>query len=323
MGTVWDSTRAAPLAGAEVFLIGTPIVVNTNDDGGFFIPGLEPGPYAISFRHPRLELLGWIADGIALVVKPGETVAVELAVPARPEPRRIPIEAVAPPPAERPGSPAVIVGTVTDAESGRGIAGATVRVRDTPIGMATDERGKFVLFGVPPGGRDVDVQMLGYADRTTPVVAIRGATIEVTIPLSTKAIELEPVVVEVRSERLERLGFYERMEDAGIWGHFITPADIERRAPASFTDLFTNIPGTRVDYYGPGRSAVFFRRVVGAAGSDGCMPDLYLDGMRIRGGWDVIPPSAVAGAEIYIGRANTPIQYAINPCGVVLVWTGR
>jgi len=322
MGTVWDSTRAAPLAGAEVFLIGTAVAVTTNDDGGFFIPGLAPGSYAISFRHPRLELLAWIADGITIEVKAGATATVRLAVPARPEPRRLPIEAAAPRPSARPGSPAVIVGTVVDAESGRGIAGASVHVRDTRIGIVTDQRGKFVLFGVPPGGQSVDVQMLGYADRSAPIAAIAGATIEVTIPLATQAIELDPVVVEVRSNALERVGFYERLEDAGVWGHFITPAEIRRRAPTAFTELFTAIPGARVDYYGPGRSAVMFRRVVGSAGGDGCSPDLYLDGMRIRGGWDFIAPTAIAGVEVYVG-INAPIQYSANPCGVVLVWTGR
>jgi hypothetical protein len=320
-GTVYDSTRAAPLAGAEVYLIGTTVTVATNDEGRFFVPDVAAGAYAISFRHARLELLGWIADGIAIEVKPGETVSVELAVPARPVARQVPIAAAVPPPL-RQGSPSVIVGTVVDVTSGRGIGGAAVRVRDTPIGIVTDERGKFVLFDVPPGGRYVDVQMLGYAARATPVTAIPGATIEIAIPLSTRAIELDPVMVEIRSGALERVGFYEREEDAGVWGHFITPAGIERRAPARFTDLFTSIPGARVDYYGPGRSAVMFRRVTGSSSADGCAPDLFLDGMRIRGNWDFIGPTAIAGVEVYVG-INAPIQYSTNPCGAVLVWTKR
>jgi len=320
-GVVYDSTRSAPLAGAEVFLVGTTTVVATNDEGRFFIPGVPAGRYAISFRHPRLELLGWIADGIAIEVTKGETLAVELAVPARPEAAPVPIVTSVPPP-ERQGSPSVIVGTVVDASSGRGIGGASVRVRDTPIGIVTDERGKFVLFDVPAGGRFVDVRMLGYADRATPVAAIPGATLEVTIPLGARAIELDPVVVEVRSATLERVGFYERVDDPGIWGDFITPADIERRAPAAFTSLFTNISGARVDYYGPGRSRVVFRRMLGSRHGDGCSPSLFLDGMRIQGDWDFIAPSSIAGVEVYVG-INAPIQYSSNPCGVVLVWTKR
>ena len=321
-GTVYDSTRAAPLAGAEVFLAGTSVSTVANDDGRFFIPGLQPGTYAVGFRHPRLELLGWATEAQIVLVRAGETVDLLLAVPRNP-PSVTPVVPRAPTAAPRPGSPAVIVGTVIDATSGRGIAGASVQVREASFGIVTDDRGKFVLFGVPPGGQTVDVRMLGYAERSTPVVAIAGATIELTIALSTQAIELDPVIVEVRSRLLERVGFYDRIDDPGVWGHFMTPVEIEKRAPAAFTDLFTNVPGARVDYYGPGRSAVFFRRVVGSGSGEGCVPELYLDGLRIRGGdWSFITPSAVDGVEVYMG-ANIPIEFATNSCGVVLVWTKR
>lgn len=322
-GTVWDSTRAGPLGAAEVFLIGAGITVVTNDDGRFFIPDLRPGPYAVGFRHARLDLLGWAVEGRTIEVRAGETLDVQLAVPKNPPAAAAPIPVTVPPQVSGPGAPAVIVGTVVDATSGRGITGATVQVRGTPIGIVTDARGRFVLFGVPPGGHDVDVAMLGYAPRSTPMAAVAGATLEVTIALSTQPIELDPVVVEVRSRSLDRVGFYERVDDPGIRGHFLMPAEIEKRAPAAFTDLFTNVPGARVDYYGPGRSAVIFRRIVGTGGGDGCVPELYLDGMRIRGAdWGFIAPSMVDGVEVYLG-ANVPINFSTNACGVVLVWTKR
>jgi len=319
-GIVFDSARAAPLSGAEVFLVGTTVSVATNDDGRFYIPDLRPGRYAVSFRHPRLDLRGFVADGVSVEVKAGEVVEVELAVPREMAARAV----VAPVAVSRGGSgPAVIVGTVVDATGGRGIGGALVRVRGTNVGIVSDDRGKFVLFGLSPGSHVVDVEMLGYAPRSTPMAAIVGATLSVTIALSTRAIELEPVVVEVRSRLLDRVGFYDRVDDPGIRGHFLTPVEIEKRAPAAFTDLFTNVPGARVDYYAPGRSAVIFRRVIGSTAGEGCVPELWVDGMRIRGGdWNFLSPAAIDGVEVYVGT-NIPIEYATSSCGVVLVWTKR
>lgn len=329
-GMVYDSTRAMPLAGAEVFLIGTGTSTVTNNEGRFYIPGLQPGTYAITFRHARLELLGWVSEGVAVEVNAGIVADVQLTVPRSPRRQAEPIvpEMAAFREREQPvpvqGSPAVIVGTVVDATSGRGITGATVRVRDTNIGIITDDRGKFVLFGVPPGGHFVDVEMLGYASRSTPAAAVAGATFQIEIPLSTEAIELDPVVVEVRSGLLDRVGFYDRLDDPGSIGHFITPIEIERRAATNFAELFTNVPGARLNYGGPGRTQVLFRRMVGGAdGTDGCQPELFVDGLRIRtANWSFLVPAWIAGIEIYVG-SNIPIQYAINSCGVVLVWTKR
>ncbi len=62
-------------------------------------------------------------------------------------------------------------------------------------------------------------------------------------------------------------------------------------------------------------------------GADGCIPDLYVDGL-ITGGrpgepkltsHDVVDPDDVEAIEVYIG-SMTPIQYRAT-CGVILVWT--
>jgi hypothetical protein len=78
-----------------------------------------------------------------------------------------------------------------------------------------------------------------------------------------------------------------------------------------------------VDYYAPGRSAVIFRRVIGSTAGEGCVPELWVDGIRIRGGdWNFLSPAAIDGVEVYVGT-NIPIEYATSSCGVVLVWTKR
>lgn len=80
-GVVYDSTRAAPLAGATVFVSGTALSARTGPDGRFRIEGVPPGEYAVSFFHPRLDTLdAAVAPRRVTVVDTGDA-AVELGVP--------------------------------------------------------------------------------------------------------------------------------------------------------------------------------------------------------------------------------------------------
>ncbi len=58
---------------------------------------------------------------------------------------------------------ASVEGTVSDATTGRPLAGANVSVVGTSLGAATDADGRFVLTGVPAGTVDVRVTLVGYA----------------------------------------------------------------------------------------------------------------------------------------------------------------
>ena len=50
-GTVTDKDTRETLAGVEVRVKGTGIVVYTDFDGHFFLPDLPAGPYELEFRY--------------------------------------------------------------------------------------------------------------------------------------------------------------------------------------------------------------------------------------------------------------------------------
>lgn len=57
------------------------------------------------------------------------------------------------------------------------------------------------LTAPPPGVARVGVEMIGYAQRTEPVALHPDRTTSVVVAMSPKAIELEPIVADVRSPR--------------------------------------------------------------------------------------------------------------------------
>lgn len=74
--------------------------------------------------------------------------------------------------------------------------GANVIVLETRLGATVDDRGTFLISGVPPGEYGLLARLVGY-DQTAPVrIAITsGDTASVRITLRQNAIELNPVVV--------------------------------------------------------------------------------------------------------------------------------
>jgi hypothetical protein len=215
--------------------------------------------------------------------------------------------------------PGRIVGRVVDHKSGKGIAGARVGIRESQIQTITDNAGAFTLTEVPAGMQALEAELIGYETRSAQIRVLSRETIETEVRLSTQPINLPPLEVTVRSGRLVGVGFYDRRDEFGAQGRFITRVDIEKKNAQLFTDLLYNQHGIKVEYVGAGVRRVFINRGVG------CTPMLWLDGMVIDNtNFDVIRPEVVEGVEIYIG-ANVPLQfhYAASDCGVIAVWTRR
>jgi hypothetical protein len=83
-GTVFDSITSAPLAGAEVFVVGGADDRSLTDASGrFLITGLLPErSYRLSFSHPRLDSLDYSPAGLEVAVVGGEGTDVALAIPS-------------------------------------------------------------------------------------------------------------------------------------------------------------------------------------------------------------------------------------------------
>ena len=80
-GVVWDSTRAAPLPGATVYISGTQHSARADADGRFALPDLPAGVYTLGFMHDRLSRLNVLPAPMQVEISAGEPVDVVLAVP--------------------------------------------------------------------------------------------------------------------------------------------------------------------------------------------------------------------------------------------------
>lgn len=158
-GVIYDSTRAAPLAGAAVYVDGTNRVATTDQRGEFRVTGLPAGTYRVSFDHPRLDSLQ-LAPGLWRVsLRRGDTTRVRFAIPS--------VETIVHLlcPGGEPGT-GVLLGRVRSAEGGTALPGAHVTI-STKEGEASpalqiafaDARGRYRVCSVP-----LDAHLVARAD---------------------------------------------------------------------------------------------------------------------------------------------------------------
>lgn len=209
-------------------------------------------------------------------------------------------------------------GRVTEDGTDLPLAGASVRIGPVPERL-TDEDGQFLFELLPPGLHDVTVERIGFTTVHDSVAVNTGTSLDLIVRLSTTAVPLEPIEVLVRSQLLERAGFYGR-QAKGL-GSFITRAEIESRMPVYSSDLLRRVAGVRLvrgrfgDWMAISRGNCPFRFVI--------------DGNRINPGFsiDEMPPQWLEGLEIYSGISQVPIQFSVGPtepnaqCGVIVIWT--
>lgn len=217
------------------------------------------------------------------------------------------------------GLPATLLVRVREAGTERAIEGAAVSLGDEETRM-TDGSGN-VQFSTLSGPARINVEMIGYADRSEPVSVSPDGITFVDLAMAVDAVVLPPIEVEVRSRFLLANGVYRRI-DRGQVMRMVSREQLEQFPVSFLSDALANVPGVTVD-----RRTVGETRVFGPARGDpnGCELQVFVDGIPTDMNIDAFSPEMVELAEIYWGL-RTPMQYrGVNAsnCGVVLLWMRR
>jgi len=88
-----------------------------------------------------------------------------------------------------------VTGTVSDAETGRGLAGANVVVEGTQLGAAADANGQYTISDVLAGTYTVTASVIGYNDAGATVSVPSSGPVTANFALSSEAIEMSGLEV--------------------------------------------------------------------------------------------------------------------------------
>lgn len=134
LGSVFDSTTAAPLANARVAVFGTGLVAETNEQGRFRLDGVPVGERSVVYFHRRLATLGLGATPVRVLVDSESVSRVTLAVPSRSTILSAWCSA------ESAEGPTSVGGIVTDALTGVPLPRARVRALGSRTGILQRRR---------------------------------------------------------------------------------------------------------------------------------------------------------------------------------------
>jgi hypothetical protein len=189
-------------------------------------------------------------------------------------------------------------------KDGKPLSGSQLTVEESGVTATTEDDGTVTLAGLPAGTRTLEVRHIGYAPVYAVVDLASDRTASTTVTLDKTAEVLSEVTVygmeTTASRRLA--GFRQRMHEG--FGHFVTRADIEKRAPRRFTDILRGIPGVVVEHSGG-----FDYRVIPANPSSLCASAVvYIDGHRVMRATskrdENTPSTAVAQADTSSGSGE-------------------
>ena len=187
----------------------------------------------------------------------------------------------------------------------------------------SDSTGAFVFLRIRPGAFQLEIQHIGFATRTVDLTVEPHRTTHVEVSLSTEAIPLEPLSVQVqhRVPYLASKGFYARMDEG--WGAFFDPAWVHRWSAGavranSVIEVIVN-------------ASPLFSTSLSCGG-----PAIFLDGFPYRSDPPVtagrpptsllleMSPTEIGAVEVYPAGQGVPLfAMGDSRCGVVIIWRKR
>ena len=212
---------------------------------------------------------------------------------------------------------------VAEFASGRLIEGAAVSLTGGQARM-TDGQGWVEFTDLSGPVAEVTVRGFGYQARTAPVPLHEGRTTIVEVAMAIDAVVLAPIEVTAESQFLEQQGVYWRI-DRGWPRRLLTRKQLIEKAVPRLADAFREMPGVRVDYWGP--FAFLMTHT-------GCPIPVYLDGKPL--GSNIAALNFVVGLNIddieaedvelaeFYEPGRVPGRFVLpsaDNCGAVLLWS--
>ena len=328
VGAITDAETEQPIAGAEVVAAWSELTTDsatssialelrtaraTSDASGQYrMCGVPTGEWIVvqvqRFGRAGAAIRTTMTDAVGVAVQHlsySGASAFSLASSAGDTPSPVPVI----------GGSAALTGIVRDG-AGQGLSGVEVRVLSTAAVSRTNDRGEYLLTGLPSGTQEVEVRQLGYAVIRRPIELRSSRRMRHDVRLD-RVVSLDSIGVTAR--RSSRYAEFETRRRESIDGKFLTEADIVRVKPKFTSDMVYLTPSFRVLGQGPDAKVISARG--GLQGN--CETLIVIDDIEAATINEVAPPE-IAAMELYPATAGAPFKHKSKyGCGTIMIWTKR
>lgn len=150
-----------------------------------------------------------------------------------------------------------VYGVITDVETGDPLAGATIQVRGSNIGSATDVEGRYRLRQLPAGEQTLYVQYIGYEPAEQVVSVVAGEERRVDLSIRMTLLELEGV--NVVAQAIGQAGAYNRQRNAPNIMDVASDEQIQRFPDLNVSDALRRMPGISTEEFRGEATAMYVR----------------------------------------------------------------
>jgi iron complex outermembrane receptor protein len=211
-----------------------------------------------------------------------------------------------------------ISGVVADAESGEPLGGANVWVSKTLLGASSDENGRFVIRGVPPGTCLLKISFIGYRTEQLLVRVQRDSTSQIRIALRPSAVQSETIIVTGSRQQ-------EDLQRAANSVSVIASTEILRRNRFRLDESLQSIAGVTLIGENVNVRGGSGYALLGLGASRVLM---LIDDVPVltsdlgRANWDILPATEVERVEVLKGAASV-LYGSGGISGVINILTKR
>lgn len=184
--------------------------------------------------------------------------------------------------------------------NGESLPGASVFVKGTTLGAATDLSGNYTLSNVPAGAQTLRVNYMGYETEEKSVTVVSGSTVFLNVNLRTSSLTLSAVTVTASVEGQQKALNQQRNSDNLKQ---VISADLMGRYPdLNVAESLQRLPGVTIGRNSSGEGATVQLR-----GTPGNFTNINVNGEQIMGTQeegsrnaqlDVIPINVLSSMEV-------------------------
>jgi outer membrane receptor for ferrienterochelin and colicins len=121
---------------------------------------------------------------------------------------------------------------------GRPVAGASIQLINTKLGVTSDSTGKFSLDNMPTGSHTLSVSAVGFAPLTQKIILTEGEEKTITLALVSSAGSLDEVVVTGTLKEVKRI-------ESPVPVEVYSPAFFRKNPTPNIFDALQNVNGVR------------------------------------------------------------------------------
>ena len=212
-------------------------------------------------------------------------------------------------------APGKINGNVTDAKTGEPLPGANIFLVGTAIGAATDLKGEYKIFSVPPGTYTVRVTFIGYKQKELQVQIQSGETERIEIKLDFDVIKGETVTITAQAEG--QVAAINQQLRSNTISNVVSAERIQELPDANAAESVGRLPGISIKRSGGEANKIIIRglaptyNTITIGGEK--IPATDLDDRSVD--LNMISPEILAGIEVT--KALTPDKDADAFGGIV------